>query len=1292
MALEVLEDAMGGEIFRAGKRDDGAPPRGPEVRDLFQFKGAAPGFQSQTADFDGTKGEEDAEAKRIAMQRGARRQTSFPANPLGRVLTMRELDHLSTVREKYLRKAKKFMKKRDDESDDDEDDDDDDDDDEDDNENKGKENEPEKEVAAKGSTFIRISDEGNCEVVPGDHVGLVPIAQTTYVVNGNVEGYAPLDQDRFPRIAKEFPQSKWTVLRNYDGHYKICHESAPTHIYGSLGLAREFMATLPEEEIGKFGDPPFIPKMPKEGEDPGPKTFATPNPALTSKPFAQQRLFAKSQFDEFCGDVPSAPEIIRRCLAIVRSICNLGQISDKFVYPTNTKDVPTFYEKVLRPTCLIDIGRKLLAAAEDSDCLDEAKLVNEFVDDMHLLYNNAYCYNVVGSVAINNVEKVATVFERLLYDWLLQPELPPLEELDDDKCYAGGRHPSDDEFPMLICDKCEVKYNMNRLQPPLERIPKNDWFCPRCVGGECWFKRDQRIGKIVSQMLGDGTFTDAKIVSCGVMDAKLAYTVSYENEKGTRIVDQWSLEDVDAQLGDKVPKIRFVEAVCKSLGYNNAGRDHGVTVQLLPPNVDPRFSVKAAELAATSSTFLEAINGVITMNTKAEDRNSKGWVEVFKLLAAQCANASDVSAEIEEYEKYSKNIYQKKAYDLGAKMAKPVLDLLKEEHLDEFVVVDDNEADVEEVNSARADGGDAMEVEVIDEPVTVELIAENDDGAEHMKNATAIVAGGGDNDVEMADADVVVAMVEGADDETPSHTPSPVPPSASVSPTPPGGLVQPTITSTFLTPEAIAAAEKKREREEELLKRNKRSRLREDAFTSHLAIAQLKRALGEEEAAKVSPVVITMTTEPGIAKFECAGVVCRFCGQTDKQLGQPLLRFPAEDEWRESIKHAACDRVWNTVAEDKEGKLSLVKIRVGGELVSVRASRTQRETLELVPDKGTRDCLPWNPVAFQEELERRVEEGAPVTSGSLAVHENCAIAMHLVRQERVKAEKKTKILKQYEEDEMRGCGRSIPLGEDSVGRLYWCLASDFNALVVFDRPVNKYVRYTTPASIASVIVALGDDEPAPELARLYPAAEAMVRDRSWVTVLQADDGDQSEDEYDFSSEKRTLDDMDLTEQGPGVPSSPSNPRNHAVRAGKSVLVVSPACSQYWDAKVLDVATDDSGAIVGYRVHYKKWSTRFDEWVHPDRVLPRDKANLEAQAELSEGDSATVGADALLPTLKSLEKDIRAFKHLYSQDRARGDVPPHPFDVALRVQDPNSSEEKVRSIASMFLTRHEHLLT
>ena len=175
---------------------------------------------------------------------------------------MSQLDNLSAEREKYVRKSRKFMKKRDDESEDEDDDDDDDD------EKEGEDEKEKKVIGGRGSTFIRINEEGTCEVIPGEHDGLVPIAQTTYVVNGNVEGYTPLDQARFPKIAREFPQNKWIVPRNYDGHYKICHESEPTHIYGSLGLAREFMATLPEEECGKFGEPPFIPRQPGEEPDP----------------------------------------------------------------------------------------------------------------------------------------------------------------------------------------------------------------------------------------------------------------------------------------------------------------------------------------------------------------------------------------------------------------------------------------------------------------------------------------------------------------------------------------------------------------------------------------------------------------------------------------------------------------------------------------------------------------------------------------------------------------------------------------------------------------------------------------------------------------------------------------------------------------------------------------------------------------------------------------------------------------------------------------------------------------
>ena len=185
---------------------------------------------------------------------------------------------------------------------------------------------------------------------------------------------------------------------------------------------------------------------------------------------------------------------------------------------------------------------------------------------------------------------------------------------------------------------------------------------------------------------------------------------------------------------------------------------------------------------------------------------------------------------------------------------------------------------------------------------------------------------------------------------------------------------------------------------------------------------------------------------------------------------------------------------------------------------------------------------------------------------------------------------------------------------DGVGRLYFKLSSDNGALVVYDKPEKRFVRYSTPASIASVIVALGEEDPAAELSRLYPASEAMVKDRTWCSVLQqGEEEEQSEDEYEGDEKQSTFEDMDLDE--PFVaPPSPSKAKSQ-VGAGKKVLVVSPSGAQLWSAKVVDLASNEAGTIVGYRVSYRQWSTRFDEWVDVKRVLPRINANLDRQVEL-----------------------------------------------------------------------------
>ena len=57
----------------------------------------------------------------------------------------------------------------------------------------------------------------------------------------------------------------------------------------------------------------------------------------------------------------------------------------------------------------------------------------------------------------------------------------------------------------------------------------------------------------------------------------------------------------------------------------------------------------------------------------------------------------------------------------------------------------------------------------------------------------------------------------------------------------------------------------------------------------------------------------------------------------------------------------------------------------------------------------------------------RDEEKVPFLTGGLIVHENCAIAIHTMRKNRMRSEHKDRYLKQLEEQCMHDCGReTIP--------------------------------------------------------------------------------------------------------------------------------------------------------------------------------------------------------------------------------------------------------------------------
>ena len=71
--------------------------------------------------------------------------------------------------------------------------------------------------------------------------------------------------------------------------------------------------------------------------------------------------------------------------------------------------------------------------------------------------------------------------------------------------------------------------------------------------------------------------------------------------------------------------------------------------------------------------------------------------------------------------------------------------------------------------------------------------------------------------------------------------------------------------------------------------------------------------------------------------------------------------------------------------------------------------------------------------------------------------------------------------------------------------------------------------------------------------------------------------------------------------------------------GEDVLVESKCGKLLWDGKVIGVSRGEKNEkIVGYRVTYKGWSSRFDEWVAADRVVEPSENNLRVQVSVQCG--------------------------------------------------------------------------
>lgn len=781
----------------------------------------------------------------------------------------------------------------------------------------------------------------------------------------------------------------------------------------------------------------------------GPSSSAAPSTSGGRSSRVAKGMSRSPIFDECCADVPSAPDLLRRCLAVLRTL-SVAECAEPFHYPVDPQTNPAYYDSLLQPMCLREVGRYLQDAATEVNAnvgdttMYVEQVVAQFARNIRLIGKNCLVYSNAGPMVISAGMELLRIFERLLLDWVLAPEncLPPLELLHDDKCI--DHHPSDIESTVILCDGCEGKYNIARLSPPLHDIPKGDWYCPRCVSGRWWGDLDERVGKTVTESSDTARKGEkATIQKCflhypdGSEAPSLMYVVLFTD--GHK--EAWPLEKVDANLTTPVPPIRCLAAVSESVGYG-FGVNHGLRQDLVPVVLNPNYSDAAAQVALTSSVYRDtlAASGTLLLIDPRE-MTADEWLRLLVLLVMKCASSELMQTVMSNMENEAA---QKKAEGMEevAKISQPA-DALPP--VDGLICFEEEKAKDPSSSSPSIQDG------------------ESPTGAEKGTQAPLVVSSSSTASVSPDAMDIETSEAIGSE-----------------------MLVNP-IESAFI--------EKRR-----------RQKTSEESFIAHCIKCQVRPAVASFEEDTFSPLVDSnlsaMNSPLGFSSVRCRKQVCVFCGLKDVDLGTPLVRVPNADEWNELIAHGGRSRRAFLVADipappPKKFSTVAVKCIVDNELFSV--SETPNA---LIPDGGMTEFLPRSSAAFQDELIFRYDWDIPFVLGSLSAHECCAVAAHNARKEQMVIRHKDKLEHDLEKEFGKSCGRTLSIAEDTLGRSYWQFTNDREALFLCSRESRtQWYRFSAAPKIASVIVSLGRDPAARELRKAFPEASALIKDGSWSSAL-----------------------------------------------------------------------------------------------------------------------------------------------------------------------------------------------
>ena len=173
------------------------------------------------------------------------------------------------------------------------------------------------------------------------------------------------------------------------------------------------------------------------------------------------------------------PAVVQMCFAAIYELM-LHPSSLEFNHPVDSEHVPEYYGTIRSPLCFADIRQCLV-----ENGYPPSSILVSFYRDVMLVLENSLAFNSETNLITQSALKVGLVFERLFFEILLSVE----SVMTPESCISCRevnflRKGKVVATESVLCDRCDGSYHLSCLSPPLDYLPKGDWYCPSCVHGK----------------------------------------------------------------------------------------------------------------------------------------------------------------------------------------------------------------------------------------------------------------------------------------------------------------------------------------------------------------------------------------------------------------------------------------------------------------------------------------------------------------------------------------------------------------------------------------------------------------------------------------------------------------------------------------------------------------------------------------------------------------------------------------------------------------------------------------